>query len=145
MKTRFLYVALAAAAVFAAPVNGQDPKSAAPQRPSINERVKMLSVALALKPDQEEEIREIYEKNEAPRKKLRGDETVNAFERKARLQELAKREQEQITAVLAPEQKPKWEELMAKRAARRAAAAEATKPKEPKEVAPAPAPKADAK
>lgn len=126
MKTPILFLMFATVPLLAAPLAAQDSKSTAPagakQRPASGERVKALSAALALKPDQEEEIREIIEKNEAPRKKIRADQSIPEEERKGRLKQIAKVEKELIKASLSAEQKVKWDELQAKNAAAKAAA-----------------------
>jgi Spy/CpxP family protein refolding chaperone len=124
MKTPILFLTLALFPLLAAPLHAQDANPAAPaakQRPASAERVKTLTKALALKPDQEEELREIVEKNEAPRKKIRADQSIPEEERKGRLKQITKAEKEQIKAILSPEQKTKWEQLQARNAAAKAA------------------------
>jgi len=126
MKTPILFLTFAILPLLPAPLSAQDTKTAVPagarQRPAAGERVKALSAALALKPDQEEAIREIIEKNEAPRKKIRADPSIPEEERKGRLKQIAKAEKELIKASLSAEQKVKWDELQAKNASAKAAA-----------------------
>jgi len=125
MKKSLVFLAFATLPLLSVPLHAQDSKPAAAagakQRPPSAERIKALTAALALKPDQEEEIREMIEKNEAPRKKIRADQTIPEEERKGRLKQIAKAEKDQIKAILSPEQKVKWEELQTRNANAKAA------------------------
>lgn len=124
MQTRLVFLTGAVAAFFLAGAGAQEAKPGAapaqPQRPAPEERLKVLTGALALTPAQQEKIRDIYEKNEVPRKKLRLDQNLNAEDRRAQLRKLATAEKEEIKTILTAEQKQKWEEAMAKNAANKA-------------------------
>ena len=121
MHTRLLILIVALTAFLVAPAEAQDAKSPAPQqRLAPEERLKVLTAALALTPTQQEKVRDVYEKNEMPRKKLRLDATLSAEDRRAQLRKLSQAEKEEIKTHLTPEQRQRWDELMAKNAANKA-------------------------
>lgn len=124
MQTRLLFITVILAALLAARTDAQEAKPgtapAAQRRLAPEERLKVLTAALVLTPDQQEKVRDVYEKNEVPRKKLRANQSLSAVDRRVQLRKLSTAEKDEIKAILTPEQKQKWEELMAKNAENKA-------------------------
>ena len=76
------------------------------------ERLKLMTEKLGLTPEQQEKIKAIHEKNAPQMKELmdKGRENLSEADR-TKLRELRKGQQEEIAAVLTPEQREKMKEL----------------------------------
>lgn len=90
------------------------------------ERLKRLTEALTLNQEQQTKIKKIWEDG---RPQFEGLRDLPQEERREKMREAMKVQNEKIAEVLTPEQKEKYKELMARRAEDRRGGAEGEKPK----------------
>ena len=131
MKKLFLTIALAGfvaaplafaedAATNPAPASGAAaPAQEGHRNYNPEERLKKMKETLSLTDDQVTKIKAIFAADADKMKALRDDSSLSQDDRRSKFQELRKGQQEQINAVLTPDQQTKWKEEMEKRRAAR--------------------------
>ena len=126
MKKPSLIVTIALAGLLATPaaIFAQEEKKPAEgqQRPgqrSPEEQVKALKDSLKLTDEQAEKIKAVFAKNQEKRRALRDDQNLSQDDRRAKMRELQKAQEEEIKPILTAEQQTKWKEEMEKRRAER--------------------------
>lgn len=111
-----------AAALIACPVlaNAQNPEDKSQKRgkggpPAIEERVKMMTEKLGLNSEQADKLKAIYEKYAPEMKEIMSKGRDNMTEEdRTKMREVMKKQQEDIKAILTPEQQEKLKELQPK-------------------------------
>jgi len=135
-----LILSLTVAACAALTVQAQDEKPKAPGGPARpegrqanrqfnpEERLKRLTEALTLTQDQQDKIKKIFDDG---RQQFEGLRDVPQEQRREKMREAMKAQNDKIAEVLTPEQKEKYKEMMARQAERvpRRGAPEGDKPK----------------
>ena len=119
---------LSLAFVISAPVFAEDQKPAAPaggaaergkrMNASPEERAKRLQTELGLNDEQAAKVKAVYEKNQEKFQALRDDKSGSEEERRNKFRELMKATAEEISPILTPEQKTKFEEMAQRRRAK---------------------------
>ncbi|HXW89488.1 MAG TPA: hypothetical protein VEK33_02990, partial [Terriglobales bacterium] len=77
-------------------------------------RAEMLSKKLNLSSDQQSKVLEILKSEQSQTESLRSDNSLSQEDRRSKMMEIHKSSNEQIRALLDPDQQKKWEEIQSK-------------------------------
>ena len=122
-----LALALSLAVVISAPAFAEDQKPAGAEgergkrfNASPEERANHLKTELGLTDEQTAKVKAVYEKNQEKFKALREDKAGSEEDRRSKFRELMKATVEEISPILTPEQKTKFQEQMQRRREKKA-------------------------
>jgi periplasmic protein CpxP/Spy len=99
--------------------NGQQSQMAAPMEHGHGhwdpqERTDMLTKRLNLSADQQAKVLDIFKSDHSQMESLRSDSSLSRDERHAKMMDIHKASDEQIRALLDPDQQKKWDEMQAR-------------------------------
>jgi Spy/CpxP family protein refolding chaperone len=97
-----------------APGAGENPRGGR-QQMTPEQRADRLKQELGLTDDQTAKVKAVYEKNQDKFKALREDKSLSEEDRRAKFREMMKSTMEDVSAILTPEQKTKFQEQMQRR------------------------------
>jgi len=100
--------------------NGQAPQASAPMEHGRGhwdpqERTDMLTKRLNLTSDQQTKVLDILKSEQSQMESLRSDTSLSRDERHSKMMEIHKTSDEQIRALLDPDQQKKWDEMQSRR------------------------------
>lgn len=93
---------------------GGGPRQGGGQRMSPAERVEQMKASLGLSDEQAQKVAAAFEAQRPSMEALRNDQSLSREQRREKMQEMREAMDTQLTGILTPEQKTKWDEERAK-------------------------------
>ena len=75
----------------------------------------MLSKQLSLTSDQQAKVLEVLKSEQSQMEKLRSDSSLSQEDRRAKMMDIHKSSNDQVRAILNPDQQKKWDEMQSRR------------------------------